>query len=146
MRPRRKSVPTYETATFAATVRQIDGKNTIELSAAPYYRTWLAKHTKPGDIVSMSLTLKKPKRTQRQNNYYWVYISEIASETGNDPEELHELFKARFLGLGVKVVLGEEITRNRSTTELSRLEFGEYIDKVADFTGIQPPPPENYRI
>ncbi len=143
---RSNSTPTFESTSFLATVRHIDGKNKLVLNAAPYYNTYLNTKCKDGEILTMVLTKRKPKRTLAQNNYLWVYMTFLSEETGATPEDLHALFKHKFLR-GRKVnVMGEVVEREGTTTNLSRLDFGEYIRKIEDFTGIQAPPTENYRI
>ena len=92
----------------------------------------------------MWLEIKKmfTKRTDRQNAYYWLCLEIVANDIGHDPEELHDTFKAKFL-----VDRSGKFPVVISTTKLSTLEFGEYIDKigafVADF-GITLPNSEDY--
>ena len=143
--PAPKSIPTFESRSFVAEVTGDPGNHSLRILATSYYRTFLNKHLKPGELVTLTLTNSKPKRTEAQNRYYWVYLSEIAAETGNDAEDLQELFKAKFLPRRMVEVLGENDEKRSSTTGLSRLEFGEYIDKIAELTGIVPPPLENVR-
>lgn len=92
----------------------------------------------------MVLTNKKPKRTIAQNNYYWLYLGIIEKETGNLADDMHKLFKGKFLSNAIVEVFGEKVRREKSTTELTVTEFSEYIEKIAVFTGIQPPPVENF--
>lgn len=139
-----KSIPTFESSSFAFEVRGDDTNKKAVLLAGPYYRTFLNKKFKIGDKGTMILSSKKPKRTIAQNNYYWVYLALIQDETGNDSEDLHEYFKTKFLQKKIAQVFGKPVQKYASTTNLSRLDFGEYIDKIADETGIEPPPTENY--
>ena len=44
----------------------------------------------------------------------------ISEETGNEPEETHELLKLRFL----------KPIGKRNTTELTTVEFNTYIEKI----------------
>lgn len=75
------------------------------------------------------LVVKKIRKSRSlpQNSYYWKILSIIAEETGNDPDELHDHFKLRFL-------LSEtRPQRVRSTTELNTSEMAVYVDKVIQF-------------
>lgn len=86
---------------------------------------------------------KAPKRSTQQNAYYWgVVLPTISAETGETEEDLHELFKQRFLVNGKKMVRGHEIVSYRSTTELSVGGFVEYVDKISSWSGIHIPTPE----
>ena len=93
---------------------------------------------------TIELTIKKfrKKRTNQQNRYYWVCINFIASEIGEDPEELHQTFKAMFL-----VDKSGKIPIVKSTSRLTTVEFTEYIEKIAKrvaLIGIILPNPEEY--
>jgi hypothetical protein len=138
-------VPTYESRSFAVEITGEDGDHRIRVLSAPYYRTFLNTHFKLGEKATLFITGQQPKRTDAQHRYYWVYVSEISKETGNEPEDLHELFKAKFLPRKRVEVLGETIERGSSTKNLTRTEFSEYIDRIAEMTGILPPPLENVR-
>lgn len=89
------------------------------------------------------LVVKKIRKVRSlpQNSYYWKIISLIAEDTGNDPDELHDHFKLRFL-------LSEtRPQRVRSTTELNTSEMAVYMDKVIQFAaglGINIPSPDEY--
>ena len=91
----------------------------------------------------------KPKRSIAQNNYYWgAYLPLLSRETGYTVDELHSLFKTKFLQQRVADIEmnGERmlVPIEGSTTSLSKLEFSEYIEKVEAFTGIQSPPTAEY--
>ena len=83
------------------------------------------------------------KRTLSQNNFYWMYLGVIAEETGNNINDLHEYFKRALLPpifqtveiKGKKI----EIKIPASTKKLSKLEFGEYIEKICAMTGVPIP-------
>jgi len=66
------------------------------------------------------------ERTSQQNRYAWGIIYKLISDhTGYTPEEVHQVFKERFLTYSKD---GFKFTK--STTELTTKEFGEYLDKV----------------
>lgn len=61
-------------------------------------------------------------RTREQNAFYWVALHEISPQVGYTAETLHDAFKDMFLPPQVP-----------STGDLSRYEFSEYLNKVADW-------------
>jgi hypothetical protein len=90
---------------------------------------WLSRI--PVDEV-MELTLKayKPTRSQQQSRRYWLLVDKVAEHTGYDPADLHEIFKAKFLGAEEKELNGEKITTVKSSAKLRVNEFREYSDRV----------------
>ncbi len=130
--------------------RHFDGKVVIDpethkkrlVMTAPYWYAHEIGKFKEGERVTIQITNKRPKRTEQQNRYIWgVYYPLICSETGEtNPEYLHELFKAKFLRIGTKTILGAEISVYGSTTNLSVSEFQKFIMDIEILTGIQAPP------
>ena len=60
-------------------------------------------------------------RSNPQNKYYFgVVVDMISEETGNEPEETHELLKLKFLKPMGKA----------NTTQLSTQEFKIYLEKI----------------
>ena len=82
---------------------------------------------------------EKRVRSLSQNAYYWVYLGVIARETGDNADDLHEFFKRKLLPPVFKTIQGEEIKLPRSTTELSKVDFGEYLDRIGALTNIPLP-------
>lgn len=93
-----------------------------------------------------SVTIKRwrPTRSNAQNNYYWMYLKIVSDDSGHTSDELHEYFKRKFLKAERKTILGEEIRLPGSSTNLNKLEFGEYIIKIEELTGILAPNPDDY--
>lgn len=91
---------------------------------------------------TLIITPEKKGRSQSQNAYYWVYLAVIAAETGENADGLHEFFKAKLLPPTFLKVRDEEVRVTPSTTELSKQEFGEYLDKIVALTEIPLPDPE----
>lgn len=86
----------------------------------------------------------KEKRSDQQNRFYWgVYLPLIAEETGHTTEELHELFRGMF-NSEIKEVLGKQVRVSKSTTNMTKGEFVEYIMKIEAQTGILAPSVEEY--
>lgn len=143
--PNRKKVLsyTYRSKTFSGKIFSVNGKKEWKPESELWLKHELQKYN-VGDKVTMMLTNRKPKRTEAQNNYYWLYIHLVATETGNNADDLHSLFKGKFLGSQIVEVMGEKVRRTRSTTDLSVGEFIDYIIKIEAFTEIQAPPTESF--
>jgi len=99
---------------------------------------WAQDH----DGARLIIEEEKPVRSLSQNSYYWVYLGVIADETGDNAEDLHEFFKRKLLPPVFKTIQGEEIKLPRSTTDLSKGEFTEYLDKICALTNIPLPDPK----
>lgn len=92
---------------------------------------------------------KLPTRTQLQNRYLWGWIYSnidgqleaagivIQCDDGREvpytKDILHEIFKRKFLVIGVLEAKGKSLELYRSTTELSTVEFCDYVRKVEQF-------------
>jgi len=113
----------------------------IDLTFRPdNQRNWLDFIEKNnGKKVIIEIELEKSKRSLDQNALYWLYLGVIEKETGNLATDLHELFKRKFLPPIPKKLLGVEFKIPASTTELNKIEFGEYLDKISAFTEVPIP-------
>lgn len=135
-----------ETKDFGAKVVKLeDGRIDLKMSSPMWYFHQLKKF-RVGEMVTLYVSSRRPKRTLQQNRYYWgVYLPLIAKETGeHDLEALHKLFSGKFLSDGIKEVLGQKVRMTRSSTSLSKSDFSEFIMNIEAETGIQAPPTENY--
>ncbi len=98
-----------------------------------------------GKRVDVIVQKEKKARSLKANSYYWLCLSHIGSEIGEDSEELHTTFKAMFL-----VDRSKQLPIVRSTASLSTEEFAEYLDKierrVAEIGIILPDPNEYYSV
>jgi hypothetical protein len=94
-----------------------------------------------------TVRIDKPekKRTLSQNNFYWFYLGVIAKETGNEPEDLHIFFRQKLLPRRFIKIKGKkgsyEIEDYKSTTKLTKLEMGEYLEKICAITEVPLPNP-----
>ncbi len=78
------------------------------------------------------VTIKKYKkdRSYAQNRLMWMWLGIISNDTGESPENLHEIFKLKFLGTEKIQSLGYNIEIPKSTTRLTTQEFTDYLDKI----------------
>jgi len=83
-------------------------------------------------------------RSLNQNRLYWKYLCIIELETGNNANDLHEYFRRTLLPPKFITVMEKEIKIPRSTTELKKNEFAEYLEKIAALINIPIPDTESY--
>lgn len=98
------------------------------------------------DNIGKILRIEKQvnTRTLSQNSLYWLFLEVIERETGNSANDLHEYFRRTKLPPKFIKVLGKEIKVPRSTTELNKIEFSDYMDKIASEVDIAIPDSEAY--
>jgi ADP-heptose:LPS heptosyltransferase len=102
------------------------------------YTRWLSQWN--DKEIRIEVSTKKEPRSAQQNRYYWgVYLPLIADETGHSVEELHALFKGKFLTESIKEILGEKTRITKSSTELSKGEFCEYLANISTLTQVELP-------
>ncbi len=87
-------------------------------------------------------------RSMSQNNLYWLYLTVIQRETGNNANDLHEYLKRELLPpVFIKVkIKGKEVERKipASTTDLTKTEFIDYMDRISALTEIAIPDTESF--
>ena len=76
-----------------------------------------------GKDFSLTIDEKKPKRSEQQNRFYWLYIRMIGDETGYTKDELHTLLSGKFLTKEIKEIMGLPVRVKKSTTDLTKSEF-----------------------
>lgn len=83
-----------------------------------------------GKTIEITLQSRKRTRTLSQNAYYWsAILPAISDYTGYNEEDLHNHFKYHFL----KKKVGN-LDSFKSTTQLTKQEFTDYIEKIRRFT------------
>lgn len=101
-----------------------------------------------GPVQSVEVKEYKKNRSSSQNRLLWSWYNVFARETGYTPDELHEQFKVRLLGVEEKTVEGELLRQPKSTAKLNVQEFGEYLNKiemVAMEMGLTLPYPDDFK-
>jgi len=93
---------------------------------------WLAQIPLDGTI-ELSVKPYRPTRSQLQNRRYWLILQKIKEVSGHETDELHEIFKSKFLGVQTSDLSGETITHQRSSTRLTTAEFAQYMERVEEF-------------
>ena len=102
------------------------------------FREWAKQH----EGAWLKIEHEVPKRSRSQNSFYWVYLGVIERETGQDANDLHEYFKRALLPPVFKTIMGKEVKLPASTTELSKVAMGEYLEKICALTGVPLPDPQ----
>lgn len=94
-----------------------------------YFRNMICGY-EDTDKVRITVEKERGTRSQNQNKYYWgKVLPEIGKHIGERVEDLHDIFRSRFLRRK-RVWRGGEITMVRSTSELTSDEFAEYLQQI----------------
>lgn len=99
---------------------------------------------KAGHVYRVEVTRVKRQRSEKQNAFYWAVMMPMAAkgfrdawEESTNSYDAHEFFKDRFLRVPVvnkRDGSGEVMGwRTRSTTELTTLEFVQYLEEIYRF-------------
>jgi hypothetical protein len=125
----------------------IDGKLTIfrEELLRDYLRTVKGR-------IQIAFRPKRAKRSLNQNAYYWAILTQIGLELGYHKDEMHAIFGDKFRKEHATTTVkstGEmvEIDYIRSTTSYNKVEFGEYLEKILQWSasyGIVVMTPDEY--
>jgi len=76
-------------------------------------------------------------RSLDQNSLYWLYLSFLEKEIGQDKEDLHKEFRKMFLGYKVNTIQGFISRDLISTKTLNTSEFKQYIDKILIYSAME---------
>ena len=136
----KKTYPTYQSQSFGGiVVADNAGNKKIQINSKELYQHFIKTNCQKGDLISMYITNKRPQRTQKQNRFLWVYYGIVANETGHTTEEIHDWAKGKFLTQGITEVFGSKVRKLKSTTQLTKQEFSEYIERIESETGVPAP-------
>lgn len=126
--------------TFLAKI--VDGNINFQ---SPFNEARFREFCKNNEGKIVRVELPKSFRSGQQNRYYWLYLGIISMETGNDEMSLHEFFKFSLLPKKTVIIKGKKkdhiLETTKSTTELSKLEMGDYLDKICAMTDVPLPDP-----
>jgi hypothetical protein len=105
--------------------------------------------------LRVSLTKARATRSQKQNAWYWGFVVGLVAEhTGYTSDEIHEIYKAKFIPKRLAIADGNgevvnEFVIGGTTTRLDTLEFSEYCEAIrewaADALGVVIPDPDEAR-
>lgn len=100
-------------------------------------REWANKFK--GKNIKIRIERSGSRRSHPQNNYYWACVVEEIRlgllQLGHQmsKEETHEFLKGRFNAVQIANDHGEAIEVPGSTTTMTKTQFGEYIERIAQF-------------
>ena len=103
----------------------------------------------PNAEYRVEIKKKRKLRTPPQNRLYWLVLNWFRIETGNEKEDMHELFRKKFNMKLRKVTINGKtyiVELPGSTTVMDTKEFSEYYNKVENWfceQGYTPPPIED---
>jgi len=87
-----------------------------------------------GKKIKIEIKENKPTRSTKQNNYYWGVVLKYASdEIGHTDDELHEIFKNKFLEPIIKKVKDEYYAIKLSSSILDTSVFSKYVEDIRNF-------------
>ena len=98
-------------------------------------------------LANLHVRLCPAKRSNQANAYYWgVVLTLISQHTGDHIDELHYNLTKKLRPMPYMELDGTESVRGKSTREMSKKEFAEYVDEVIVFAAhffnvVVPPPP-----
>lgn len=106
----------------------------------PSFATAVREFAAKGCAVVLTIEEYRDKRSNQANRYYWGIVIDTIhralKESGWEitKEGTHEMLRFRFLREDRPIGEdGEFVTTVRSTTELDRQEFGDYIEACCRF-------------
>jgi hypothetical protein len=85
----------------------------------------------------LNFELKKKIRSIPQNKKYWLVLTAIEQETGNDKNDLHEFFKDKYLKKQLIECFNTQILKIPTTTKLNTSEFSQYLEKITIFAATE---------
>jgi hypothetical protein len=101
----------------------------------------------PDKKFSVEIKQKREIRTVSQNALYWLWLTCIMAEPGNDKDYLHIFFGKKYLPQNSRVIYGETVNITVSTTSLDTAQFAHYLERIQQFAnselGIVLPNPED---
>lgn len=130
--------------TFTGLIQVIDGKKRFVPNHPALWQHRINKCPE-GQAVEVDFREIKKIRSLSQNNLYWLYLNIIEEETGEEVDDLHRIFKKKFLPFEVKEKFGEKFLKLTSTTELTTDQFMEYMAKIERETGVPIPDVKGYK-
>lgn len=77
----------------------------------------------------LSLEKNVKQRTVDQNRLLWLWLTCISQETGNTPQELHDVYCAKFLRKTVHYC-DRDVTVVSGTSGLNTAQFTEFLDRI----------------
>lgn len=87
-------------------------------------------------IIEIEIVEKGKKRSREQNKKYWKLLSLLEEHSDNTKNEWHDYFRIKFINKKEIIIQDEIISIPRTTTELTKNEFIEYLEKIQKFISL----------
>jgi len=91
----------------------------------------------PDKKFTVEIKQKREIRSLSQNALYWLWLTCIMAETGNDKDFLHEYFGKKYLPKESRIICREKVEITVSTTGLDTLQFTHYLNRVQQFANVE---------
>lgn len=143
---KKKSYPTNKNVHLLGKVVKVDDELKTKLNSPQYLQHFLKMHTHEGDDILLVVTAKRPKRTDRQRNFMFVYLDLISLSCGHTVEELRQWATRTILSTGIVEVFGTKVRMATSESDLNISEFTEFINRIFDETEIPIPDPAPFNL
>lgn len=110
---------------------------TLTIANRPVFADAL-KAMRNGDVI-IRIERAKATRSSQQNRWYWGCVVHLVAEhTGYTPDEIHEIYKAKFIPKDLAILNGngdvcDKFVIGGSTTQLSTEEFSSYCERIREW-------------
>jgi hypothetical protein len=78
----------------------------------------------------------KDSRSLKLNRTYWMYLTILEEHLGVNKEDLHNLFKDKYL-IYITRILHQDVLSHKSTSTLNNKEFCDYLEKIKIFSSTE---------
>lgn len=115
----------------------INEAGTLTIANRERLKDWCKQYA--GKQVKIKVERQSAKRSLRQNSYYHAVVVEMVREGLLDigyslsHDRTHEFLKERFNLIEIPGKHGLVLTVPGSTTDLNKVQFSEYIERIAQF-------------
>jgi hypothetical protein len=102
--------------------------------------------------VLLTVERKYATRSTAQNALYWAcVVGLVAEHTGYTPDEIHDIYKAKFIPKAMAIADGNgeivgEVVLGGSTTRMDTVQFSEFCERIREWAAtlgvVIPDPPE----
>lgn len=138
--------PSHKKITLVGTIAERKGELGIAFNSKPLYQHFLKTHGHIGDDVTVEIALRRPTRTQAQNNFLYVYYGLISTSTGHTPEEVDEWARGKILTKGITEVFGDKVRITKNPKDLNVSEFSEFLYRIEELTGVPIPDTTKFKL
>lgn len=125
--------------TFLA--KSVDGKLNLGSEAN---RIRLSEWLKNNPDKYLRIEPQIGKRTLQQDRFYWFYLGLISRDCGHSPNELHAHFREAHIPSKWILVFGKTTEIRKSTADMNKTEFSEYLDRICAECNVPIPDSEQY--